>query len=91
MKDSSTDGQRKDTLKLDFDSLPLEGFTENRIDVQRNFDAYFARLTLSQQAVVTELLTKKKHTKKEIEEIQKMFALFHHLQFNPINDEVMEE
>ena len=94
MSSSSTPvsvGKARYGLKLDFDSLPLNGFTENRRDVQLAFDGWFGSNSTEDQLKIEALLTKGSYNKTEKETVQKMFAKFHHLQYNSLNTEEMEK
>ena len=84
-------GKARSGLKLDFDALPLQGFSENRRDVQIAFDGWFASHSVDDQLKIEQLLTKGTYNKSEKEQVQKMFAQFQYLQYNSLNTEEMEK
>ena len=60
-------GKARSGLKLDFDALPLQGFSENRRDVQIAFDGWFASHSVDDQLKIEQLLTKGSYNKSEKE------------------------
>ena len=73
MADDKITLQTKTELKIDFDSLPLEGFETGRKSVQKCFDQDFAKLPRVEQHKLEKLLSKKTFSKEETVTIRNYF------------------